>query len=107
LHDISSATIPPFYKPLIENVYNPKRSGDIMLLFEPAWYSGFKKGTTHGTMWQSDRHVPLVWYGWKIPQGETVEQTYIADIAATLAALLNVLEPNGCVGSPIKDIFKK
>ncbi len=107
MHNISSATIPPYYKPLIENVYNPKRSGDIMLLFEPAWYSGTKKGTTHGTMWQSDRHVPLVWYGWKIPQGETVEQTYIADISATLAALLNVLEPNGSVGSPIKDIFSK
>ncbi len=107
LHDINSANVPPYYKPLIENIYNPKRSGDIMILFEPAWYSGSKKGTTHGTMWQSDRHVPLVWYGWKIPQGETVEQTYISDIAATLAALLNVLEPNGCVGSPIKDIFSK
>lgn len=107
LHDINSATIPPFYKPLIENIYNPKRSGDILILFEPAWYSGSKKGTTHGSMWQYDRHVPLVWYGWKIPQGETVEQTYISDIAATLAALLNTLEPNGCVGSPIKDIFSK
>ncbi|WP_435356623.1 alkaline phosphatase PafA [Emticicia sp. SJ17W-69] len=107
LHDINSASIPPFYKPLIENIYNPKRSGDIMLLFEPSWYSGSKKGTTHGTMWQSDRHVPLLWYGWKIPQGETVEQTYISDIAATLAALLNILEPNGCVGKPIKDIFVK
>lgn len=107
LHDINSAAIPPFYKPLIENIYNPKRSGDIMLLFEPSWYSGSKKGTTHGTMWQSDRHVPLVWYGWKIPQGETVEQTYISDISATLAVLLNILEPNGCVGKPIKDIFVK
>jgi predicted AlkP superfamily pyrophosphatase or phosphodiesterase len=107
LHDINSAAIPPFYKPLIENIYNPKRSGDIMLLFEPAWYSGSKKGTTHGTMWQSDRHVPLLWYGWKIPQGETVEQTYISDIAATLAALLNILEPNGSVGKPIKDVFVK
>jgi phosphopentomutase len=58
-------------------------------------------------MWQYDRHVPLVWYGWKIPKGETLEQTYISDIAATLAALLNILEPNGCVGSPIKDIFSK
>jgi predicted AlkP superfamily pyrophosphatase or phosphodiesterase len=107
LHDINSATIPPFYKPLIENIYNPKRSGDIMILYEPAWYSGSKKGTTHGSMWQYDRHVPLVWYGWKIPRGETVEQTYISDIAATLAVLLNILEPNGCVGSPIKDIFSK
>lgn len=107
LHDINSASLPPFYKDLVENVYNPKRSGDIMFLFEPAWYSGSKKGTTHGTMWQYDRHVPLLFYGWNIPKGETVEQTYIADIAATLASLLNILEPNGCVGKPIKDVFAK
>ncbi|AFK03907.1 type I phosphodiesterase/nucleotide pyrophosphatase [Emticicia oligotrophica DSM 17448] len=107
MHDIASATIPPYYKPLIENVYNPKRSGDIMILFEPAWYSGYKKGTTHGTMWQYDRHVPLLWYGWGVQQGETVEQTYIADISATLAAMLNILEPNGCVGQPIKEVIKK
>lgn len=107
LHDLSSAVIPPYYKALVENLYNPKRSGDIMLLLEPAWFYGSKKGTTHGTMWQYDRHVPLLWYGWKIPQGETVEQTYISDIAATLAALLNILEPNGCVGKPIKDVFVK
>ena len=107
LHDINSASLPPFYKGLVENVYNPKRSGDIMFLFEPAWYSGSKKGTTHGTMWQYDRHVPLLFYGWNIPKGETVEQTYIADIAATLASLLNILEPNGCVGKPIKDVFVK
>ncbi len=107
LHDMNSATIPPYYRPLIENIYNPKRSGDIMLILEPAWFNGNKKGTTHGTMWQYDRHVPLLWYGWKIPQGETVEQTYISDIAATLAALLNILEPNGCIGTPIKDVFVK
>lgn len=107
LHDMNAAIIPPYYKGLIENVYNPKRSGDIMFLLEPAWFNGSKKGTTHGTMWQYDRHVPLLFYGWKIPKGETVEQTYISDISATLAALLNILEPNGCVGKPIKDVFVK
>jgi hypothetical protein len=108
LHDFSTATIPAYYKGFIENVYNPKRSGDILIILEPAWFYGLvKKGTTHGTMWQYDRHVPLLWYGWKIPQGETVEQTYISDISATLAALLNILEPNGCVGKPIKEVFVK
>ena len=107
LHDFSTATIPVYYKGLLENVYNPKRSGDILVILEPAWFYGQKKGTTHGTMWQYDRHVPLLWYGWKIPQGETVEQTYISDISAPLAALLNILEPNGCVGKPIKDVFVK
>ncbi|HEY1056302.1 MAG TPA: alkaline phosphatase family protein, partial [Emticicia sp.] len=70
-------------------------------------HSGSKKGTTHGTMWQYDRHVPLLWYGWNIPVGETTQQTYIADIAATLAALLKIQEPSGCIGTPIAPIFKK
>lgn len=107
-HDMANTVIPPFYKTLIENIYNPKRSGDFMILLEPGWFhSGSKKGTTHGTMWQYDRHVPLLWYGWNIPVGETIQQTYISDIAATLAALLKIQEPSGCVGKPIEPIFKK
>jgi hypothetical protein len=107
-HDMANTVIPPFYKTLVENVYNPKRSGDFMVLLEPGWFhSGSKKGTTHGTMWQYDRHVPLLWYGWNIPVGETIQQTYIADIAATLAALLKIQEPSGCIGKPIEPIFKK
>ncbi|RYU95856.1 alkaline phosphatase PafA [Emticicia agri] len=107
-HDMANTVIPPFYKTLVENVYNPKRSGDFMVLLEPGWFhGGSKKGTTHGTMWQYDRHVPLLWYGWNIPVGETTQQTYIADIAATLAALLKIQEPSGCVGTPIEPIFKK
>lgn len=107
-HNMANTVIPPFYKTLVENVYNPKRSGDFMVLLEPGWFhSGSKKGTTHGTMWQYDRHVPLLWYGWGIPVGETTEQTYIADIAPTLAALLKIQEPSGCVGHPIQPILKK
>ena len=107
-HDMANTVIPPFYKTLVENVYHPKRSGDFMVLLEPGWFhSGSKKGTTHGTMWQYDRHVPLLWYGWNIPIGETTDQTYISDIAATLAALLRIQEPSGCVGKPIQPIFKK
>lgn len=107
-HDMANTVIPPFYKTLVENVYNPKRSGDFMVLLEPGWFhSGSKKGTTHGTMWQYDRHVPLLWYGWNIPVGETTKQTYIADIAATLAVLLKIQEPSGCIGTPIEPIFKK
>lgn len=107
-HDMANTVIPPFYKTLVENVYHPKRSGDFMVLLEPGWFhSGSKKGTTHGTMWQYDRHVPLLWYGWNIPVGETTDQTYISDIAATLAALLRIQEPSGCVGKPILPIFKK
>lgn len=103
--DIQQKAIPAIYKEKLVAMYNPKRSGDLMILPEPAWFIGYTKGTTHGTMWAYDTHVPLLWYGWKIPKGETVEPTYIADIAPTLAILLKILEPNGCVGKPIEDLF--
>lgn len=106
LHDLSTYNVPTKYGELIKNVFNPKRSGDIMLLVEPAWFSGHLKGTTHGTMWNYDTHVPLLWYGWKIPKGETAQPTFIADIAPTLAAMLNILEPNGSIGKPIEALTK-
>jgi predicted AlkP superfamily pyrophosphatase or phosphodiesterase len=101
LHDLSSFMIPNKHTDLVKNMVNPKRSGDLMMILEPAWFGGLLKGTTHGTMWNYDTHIPLLWYGWKIPKGETDQPTYIADIAPTLAAMLNILEPNGSVGKPI------
>jgi predicted AlkP superfamily pyrophosphatase or phosphodiesterase len=106
LNDLSTYSVPSKYAELIKNINNPKRSGDIMVLVEPAWFAGYLKGTTHGTMWSYDTHVPLLWYGWKIPKGETSQPTYIADIAPTLAALLNILEPNGSIGKPIEALTK-
>jgi predicted AlkP superfamily pyrophosphatase or phosphodiesterase len=108
LHDLSNISLNSYQAEFVKNGYNQKRGGDIMYLPEPAWLDGYvKTGTGHGTMYNYDTHVPLLWYGWKIPQGETVERTNITDISATLAALLNILEPNGCIGKPIKDVFVK
>ena len=106
LHDMSNAVIPDYYRSLINNVYNPKLSGDFFTILEPAWFYGYKKGTTHGTMYAYDTHVPLLFYGWKITPGETVERTHIADIAPTVAALLNILEPNGTIGKPIPTVCR-
>lgn len=106
LHDFSSTVMPEYYKNLIANVYNAKRCGDMFVVVEPAWFSGYVKGTTHGTIYAYDTHVPLLWYGWGIQKGERVERTQIADISPTLAQLLNILEPNGSIGNPIKELFR-
>jgi predicted AlkP superfamily pyrophosphatase or phosphodiesterase len=105
LTNLSALTIPEPYKKKVINMYNPKRSGDLMILVEPSWLMGYTKGTTHGSMWAYDTHVPLLWYGWGIKKGETVKNTYISDIAPSLAILLKILEPNGSVGTPIEDLF--
>lgn len=100
-------SIPTYYKEKLNTIYNPKRSGELMVLVEPAWFSGYTKGTTHGSMYAYDTHVPLLLYGWGIKKGETTKSTYISDIAPTIAQLLNILEPNGNIGKPVSEALKK
>jgi predicted AlkP superfamily pyrophosphatase or phosphodiesterase len=90
----------------LANGWHPKRSGDVQLLFAPGWIDGGKTGTTHGLWNPYDSHIPLVWYGWNIKQGRSTEEVYMTDIAATLAALLRIQMPNGCVGKPIQAVMK-
>ncbi len=107
LRNVNGYSIPQYFREKIINIYNPKRSGDILILPEPAWMAGYVKGTTHGTMYNYDTHTPLLWYGWGINKGETSEPTYISDIAPTLSVLLKILEPNGSVGKPIQAVIRK
>ncbi len=101
INDLNSYIIPEYLKSMVINTNHPKRSGDLMVLLEPAWFSGYAKGTTHGTAWSYDTHVPLLFYGCGIQKGFTNERTAISDIAPTLASFLNILEPNGSVGKVI------
>ena len=63
-------------------------------------------GTTHGSGWTYDTHVPILMYGWGIKPGNSVRYTTITDIAPTLSMLLNIRLPNGATGQPIKEVFK-
>lgn len=87
--------------------YHQKRSGDILFVMEPAWYEGEPPyGTTHGSGYTYDTHVPMIFYGWGIKRGSSVKYHPITDIAPTISALLNIKFPNGTTGNPIEEIFK-
>jgi len=60
-----------------------------------------KTGTTHGAPYSYDTHVPLIFYGWKIPKGSSSDPVTITDIAPTIAELLNIEFPSGNTGKPI------
>jgi predicted AlkP superfamily pyrophosphatase or phosphodiesterase len=93
-------------KERIANGWHPKRSGDVQLIFAPGWIDGGKTGTTHGLWNPYDSHIPLVWYGWNIKPGRSTEEVYMTDIAATLAAMLRIQMPSGCIGKPIQAVLK-
>ncbi len=103
---IEEATLPQPQKNMVINGYNPKRSGDIQFTFKPGYFDGGKKGTTHGLWNPYDAHIPLIFFGWEIAHGKTNREVYMTDIAATVATLLHIQMPNGCVGKTITEIAK-
>lgn len=103
LKDVSSAPVPAQLQKMVQNGYNQKLSGDIQIIFKPQYFSGGPKGTTHGTWNPYDSHIPLLWYGWGIKKGKTNRETYMTDISATVAALLHIQMPSGCIGHVIEE----
>ncbi len=108
-----TANIPEQLRTRIINGYNTKNSGVIQIILDPAWFTGHQgndggpTGTTHGTWNPYDNHIPLVFMGWGIQHGSLVRETHMTDIAATIAALLHIQAPNGCIGQPIGEVLKK
>lgn len=91
---------------LLQLGYNHKASGDVLLVLEPAWLTGGLRGTTHGSGYSYDTHVPISFYGWGIMPGQSSEYTSVTDIAPTLAILLKIKFPNGTTGNPIRAIVQ-
>ncbi|MCW5559553.1 MAG: alkaline phosphatase family protein, partial [Verrucomicrobiae bacterium] len=57
-------------------------------------------GTTHGSPFTPDTHVPVLFYGTAFRSGRYADEFYISDIAPTLAAALHMDSPSGCIGKP-------
>jgi len=51
--------------------------------------------------------LTLVWFGWNIQKGTTNKETYMTDIAPTIAAMLKIQMPNGSIGKVIEELIKK
>ena len=86
---------------LILNGFNFKRSGDLAFNIEPNNIADRKKGSTHGTRYNYDTHIPIIFYGWHVPAQQVNTSVYTVDIAPTVANLIGITEPNGCIGIPI------
>jgi len=98
---MSTTSFPVGVEELIENGFNQKRSGDVILVNDIAFISYSKTGSTHGSSSNYDTHVPLLFFGKGIKHGETFNKTIIPDIAPTISALLGISFPNGATGQPL------
>ena len=91
---------------LVQRGYNQKRSGDVIVSLQTGWISSHwsNGGTTHGSSYSYDTHVPLIFWGGRIPQGQTDRKVNIRDIAPTISTILGISYPNGCTGNPLTEV---
>jgi predicted AlkP superfamily pyrophosphatase or phosphodiesterase len=95
-------------KGTITRGYHPKRSGDIVFVLEPGWFEASRvQGTTHGSPYSYDTHVPILFYGKGIPKGSSSQRHAITDIAPTLSVLLQIKFPSGTSGVPVSEMLDK
>lgn len=100
--DLIAAGVVPD-EPLARSVaagYHPARSGDLLLVPRPYWITS-SSVATHGTAYEYDARVPLVFYGGGIRPGVFVTPASPADLAVTFAHIAGVTlpQPEGDVRS--------
>jgi predicted AlkP superfamily pyrophosphatase or phosphodiesterase len=87
---------------LVRHSFDPERSGDLVVQAKPGCLISFyDSGTTHGTPYWYDRHVPLVFWGAGIAPARLRERVHTVDIAPTLARRLGVETPVELDGHPL------
>jgi len=85
----------------MQNSFNPKRSGDVIICLEPGWIEQGSGVSNSNSGYNYDTHVPLIWYGWKIKRTRLSQPVDMRDIAPTIANFLDIPFPNGTTGNVI------
>ena len=92
---------------LIQNGFNQRRSGDVVMVLNPSTIVYSETGSTHGSGFSYDTHAPMLFFGSGIPQGSSLERAEIIDIAPTISALLGISNPNAATGKPLSVMLEK
>jgi predicted AlkP superfamily pyrophosphatase or phosphodiesterase len=99
----------PLEEAILRN-YNSKRSGDIYVVFKPAWFindsDGLSVASTHGSPWRYDQFVPVIFLGPGMPPQRVFREISTVDVAPTLSAILGITYPSGSVGKPLVEVLQ-
>jgi predicted AlkP superfamily pyrophosphatase or phosphodiesterase len=99
--------------PVIQSVlrnFNPRRSGDIFVVFEPHCFindfDGLIVAVTHGAPWRYDSFVPIVFAGRNLTPQRVFRPIQTVDVAPTLAAAVGAKPPSGSRSGPLPEVLQ-
>ncbi|MBA4696104.1 MAG: alkaline phosphatase family protein [Legionella sp.] len=97
---------PQGLRSLVDHMAFPSRSGDLYVVPLPytSSTSSQKKRVIHGTPWQYDRYVPLIFFHPKFKAQHILNPVEVTAIAPTLAAILSLKAPSAAVDPPLSEV---
>ena len=105
--EILASTGADYYLQAIFKGYDPKQNGDLVILNNAGFLEYHATGTTHGSPNSYDTNVPLIFYGWHIPNGTIHSRKVITQIAPSLSQILKIPFTNGTEGHILRELFFK
>jgi len=91
--------------------YMPQRCGDVLFQLQPGFLEkedgNDGKGTSHGSAWNYDNQVPVIFYGKHIARNEVLRRTSITDIVPTVCTLLGMALPNAADGLVVPEVLAR
>lgn len=97
-----SDTATPYLEAMRKS-WHPEIAAPLQIVVKPNWlYSSRGGGSSHGTPYRYDTHVPILAWGpaW-VGAGEVKQRVEVADIAPTLAQILQLRSPAQSQGKPL------
>lgn len=93
----------------VQNNYNPARSGNIYVVFNPGWFindlDGLSAAVVHGSPWRYDTFVPIIFAGSGIAPQTVSRRVHTVDVALTLATVIGANPPSGAAGKVLLEVL--
>lgn len=103
--EILASTGNDYYLNFIAKGYDATQDGDLVIIDKPGFIEYGSTGTSHGTAYTYDTHVPLIFYGWHIKHGESYNKKEITQIAPTIAQKIKIQFPNGTEANVLEEVL--
>ena len=94
-----------YYLNFISKGYDASQNGDLIVLNKPGFIEYKQTGTSHGTAYTYDTHVPLFLYGWQVKHGESFVKRDITQVAPTIAQKIKIQFPNGTEANVLEEVI--
>ncbi len=90
----------------MRNMIHPEKSPDVILVIKKNYCSKYPFGTTHGSPYDYDTHVPIIFSNINIDSQKVDRMVATVDIAPTIARMVGARIPDEVNGSVLIEVVK-